>query len=173
MHKTIHSYYFFNCARLTKIADFGFYKFFDMLHEISLKNKTAISEELARNYTSVDAAKVQTQAIHGGEDFIHSCSWAGKDCRSKLNLVYTDFGICHSFNVNKTIKVSESGRASSLSLMLNIEQYEHMPGPDTGAGVLIFLHDNHIRPLVSDLGFVVPSGMHTLIGVKRDRKSVV
>ncbi|CAD5123960.1 DgyrCDS12265 [Dimorphilus gyrociliatus] len=119
------------------------------------------------NYTSVDAFNVQTEAIHHGDDFIYRCSWAGANCLQNFHPVYTDYGICQSFNTNKSIIVTEWGRANALSLLLNIEQYEHMPGPDNGAGLKILLHDDHDKPLVSDLGFVVSTGMHTIISVKR------
>ncbi|CAD5126453.1 DgyrCDS14581 [Dimorphilus gyrociliatus] len=64
------------------------------------------------------------------------------------------------------LSFTESGMNNALSLLLNLEQYEYMPGPDNDAGVKIFLHDDYKRPLMSDLGFAVAAGMNTLVGIK-------
>lgn len=44
--------------------------------------------------------------------------------------------------------------------MLNVEQYEYMPGPQEGAGVKVLFHDHDEPPLVQELGIAVPPGAH-------------
>ncbi len=89
------------------------------------------------------------------------------------------------------------GATHGLRMVLNVEQYEYMRGPQNDAGVKvgaslslvytslpitletarvkvyvdhvlqILLHDQSEAPLISDLGFAVAPGMHTLVGVSR------
>lgn len=51
-----------------------------------------------------------------------------------------------------------------MRLVLNVEQYEYMPGPHDAAGVKIFIHDQDEFPLVGDLGLAVPTGSHSFVG---------
>ena len=49
---------------------------------------------------------------------------------------------------------------------MNIEQYEYMLGPQSDAGVKVFLHSKEDVPEVRDLGFAVSPGTHALVGVR-------
>ena len=51
-------------------------------------------------------------------------------------------------------------------MTLNIEQYEYMVGPQSDAGIKVFLHAVNELPEVRDLGFAVPPGSHALVGVR-------
>ncbi|ESN99980.1 hypothetical protein HELRODRAFT_83577, partial [Helobdella robusta] len=81
----------------------------------------------------------------------------------------TDFGVCYKFNgdAHNRLNVVRSGARSGLSVMLNIEQYEYMIGPDHESGVKLLLHDPREIPQVRDLGFAVSPGSHVLVGVKK------
>ena len=59
-----------------------------------------------------------------------------------------------------------TGSRFGLSLTLNIEQYEYMLGPQSDAGVKVFLHHKNELPEVRDLGFAIPPGSHALVGVR-------
>ena len=58
------------------------------------------------------------------------------------------------------------GADRGLRLHLNIEQYEYMTGPNTGAGLKILIHDQSQFPLVRDLGQAVPPGAHAFLGIQ-------
>lgn len=121
---------------------------------------------LPKNYSYNNLTKLSFEAAHQKSDMIFSCKWDGKDCKHMFYTTQTDLGLCYTFN-NKTISVTESGRANSLSLVVNIEEYEHMPGFNNEAGIKIYLHENHKKPLVSDLGYAIAPGMYTMMSVKR------
>ena len=48
-------------------------------------------------------------------------------------------------------------------MLLNIEQYEYMTGPNEGAGVRILLHDQQEAPPVKDVSMSIPPGAHALV----------
>ncbi|RUS75983.1 hypothetical protein EGW08_016265, partial [Elysia chlorotica] len=56
------------------------------------------------------------------------------------------------------------GSENGLSLILNVEQYEYMPGPSDAAGVKILLHHPHQFPQVRGLGLVLPAGSFAFVG---------
>lgn len=59
-----------------------------------------------------------------------------------------------------------SGAEGGLSLLLNVEQYEYMPGPNSGAGLKISLHGQHERAYVRDHGLAIPPGSHAFVALK-------
>ena len=60
-----------------------------------------------------------------------------------------------------------SGMNSGLRLVLNIEQYEHMRGRSFDAGVMLHIHEPGVYPAVSELGFAVAPGVHSLVSLLR------
>ena len=64
------------------------------------------------------------------------------------------------------------GSGFALSLILNIEQYQYMKGPQDEAGIKVLLHDDTEIPLVKELGFAIAPGTHTLVAVKQNVVSV-
>ena len=61
--------------------------------------------------------------------------------------------------------IATSGSQSGLQLRLNIEQYEYMKGPNTGAGIKLHLHDQGDIALVKDQGIAVAPGTHGFVAV--------
>jgi len=61
------------------------------------------------------------------------------------------------------------GAEGGLRLLLNVEQYEYMPGPNQGAGVRIHIHDQQEVPLMKDFGLAVAPGTHSLIGMTMNK----
>ena len=66
-----------------------------------------------------------------------------------------------------------AGAGFALSLVLNIEQYEYMSGPQDEAGIKMLLHDASDTPLVKELGFAIAPGTHTLVGVNMEVVSII
>ena len=61
--------------------------------------------------------------------------------------------------------IGAPGSQSGLQLRLNIEQYEYMKGPNTGAGIKLHLHDQGDVALVRDQGIAVAPGTHGFVAV--------
>ncbi len=49
--------------------------------------------------------------------------------------IYTGIGMCYIFN--NSVVTDEPGLRAGLSLVLNVEQYEYMRGPQNDAGVKV------------------------------------
>ena len=56
-----------------------------------------------------------------------------------------------------------SGARSGLSLLLNIEHYEYMRGPNTATGLAVVVHDQKELAVVHGYGIAVPPGYHAFI----------
>ena len=59
-----------------------------------------------------------------------------------------------------------AGAGSGLNVLLNIEQYEYMSGPSTGAGVTVLIHSQEDVPLVKDNGVSFSKGSYSFVGLK-------
>ena len=85
--------------------------------------------------------------------------------RVKVSM-WTFFPMSTSGYTSVFICVVVVGADRGLRLHLNIEQYEYMTGPNTGAGLKILIHDQSQFPLVRDLGQAVPPGAHAFLGIQ-------
>ncbi|CAD5126980.1 DgyrCDS14975 [Dimorphilus gyrociliatus] len=159
--------------RMKQTIELGLYKYLSSVYSKKMTANNSFRQYLPDNLTD-DVEWIYNYTGHKQSNFIFNCHWSGRQCLPKhFTQTITDYGICFTFNSPSSLQqtqpltVSESGMNSALSLLLNIEQYQYMPDPDNNVGVRIFLHNDHKRPLMSDLGFAVAAGMHTLIGIKR------
>ena len=69
-----------------------------------------------------------------------SCYWDGQPCdlEEDFSKVLTPHGVCYQFNAQGEPKSStKAGSNSGLNLVLNVEQYEFMRGPQNVAGVRV------------------------------------
>ena len=57
------------------------------------------------------------------------------------------------------------GSRNGLSLVLNVENYEYMAGPNNEAGAKLYLHNPQEEAMVRDLGFALAPGMHFLVDI--------
>ncbi len=65
------------------------------------------------------------------------------------------------------------GSGGGLRSTLNVEQYEYMPGPHSGAGIKILLHNPYDVAMVKDLGVSIPPGMHAYAGISIVKVSII
>lgn len=70
--------------------------------------------------------------------------------------------ICDVFSLRLIFTGSDNG----LNLLLNVEQYEYMPGPNDAAGVKVLTHVKDDHPRVRELGIAVPTGTQAFIGLQ-------
>ena len=52
-----------------------------------------------------------------------------------------------------------------MQLLLNIEQYEYMQGPNKGAGIKMLIHDQGDVALVREFGLGVKAGSHAFADI--------
>ena len=50
-------------------------------------------------------------------------------------------------------------------MILNVENYEYMAGPNNEAGAKLYLHHPGEQAMVRDLGFALAPGMHFLVDI--------
>ena len=58
------------------------------------------------------------------------------------------------------------GSEGGLRPHLNIEQYEYMKGPNSGAGLKLQVHNPDEPPLVRDQGIAIPPGSQAFVAIK-------
>ena len=58
------------------------------------------------------------------------------------------------------------GIEGGLRLLLNIEQYEYMPGPNSAAGIKLSLHPPNDIASLKDHGYAIYPGSQSLVAVK-------
>ena len=54
---------------------------------------------------------------------------------------------------------------AGLRLKLNVEQYEYMNGPNSGAGLKIHIHNQGELAMVKDHGLAMPPGSQTFVAI--------
>ena len=66
----------------------------------------------------------------------------GRDCdiEKDFKTTFTDLGLCFTFNGNPDKVKFVDDTTEALSLILNVEQYEHMRGPQNDAGLKVSVH---------------------------------
>ncbi|ELT92340.1 hypothetical protein CAPTEDRAFT_191217 [Capitella teleta] len=148
---------------------------------LTIQNKTKDLIQKEMPGVSMNLTEIYALSGHQGEDLIYSCRWEGTKC-THLNFTkqVTDYGLCYIFNseeqetlsTDKTVQTKirvfwgEAGSRFGLSLTLNIEQYEYMRGPQSDAGIKMFLHSKDELPQVRDLGFAISPGIHSLVAIR-------
>lgn len=60
-----------------------------------------------------------------------------------------------------------TGPSTGLSLLLNVEQYEYLPGNKRGVGAKVTIHEPGHLTEVNQQGINVPVGKHTAMEIKQ------
>ncbi|GFS25728.1 acid-sensing ion channel 1-like [Elysia marginata] len=125
----------------------------------------------AINATNITFGTLYSHSGHQPKDMIIGCKWKGEECGWwNFSQVATDSGLCFSFNAEprkggrEFLTVDNPGSENGLSLTINVEQYEYMPGPSDASGVKILLHHPHQFPKVRGLGLALPPGSFAFVG---------
>ncbi|XP_077984849.1 acid-sensing ion channel 2-like [Glandiceps talaboti] len=151
-----------------------------------LVTEEVTNESILENFT-FDSVSNLTELVyrygHQKDDMIILCKWKGKFCSTaNFTTSITDFGLCHTFNSgtngrpqlrvdNTGFPFLATGSRFALSLIVNIEHDQYGRGPRESAGLKIAIHNPNDLPMVGDLGFAVPPGSHTLVGLKMTQVS--
>ncbi|CAI9741142.1 degenerin del-10 [Octopus vulgaris] len=158
-----------NAFRATKAAELQRYRLLEYIYN---NVRYVDSSELERfGYNNITMEELFKSVAHQKEDMIISCMWGSEPCTFKnFEQIYTDHGVCYTYSQlqagNKYRKALSTGAENGLRLILNVEQYEYMPGPNNAAGIKILMHNEDEFPKVRELGLATPTGAHAFVGLK-------
>lgn len=159
-----------NTFRATAATDQGLYRLIETVYKKSLSSFN-VSELEVYNASHLAISELFWLTGHKKGNLIVKCSWGDIPCGPEnFTTVLTDHGLCYTFNSeidpSSTLITSSSGSDAGLRLLLNVEQYEYMPGPGSAAGVKILTHGQQDLARVRELGISVPTGTHAFIGLQ-------
>ncbi len=98
--------------------------------------------------TSLYDLSLSSKGALPAEEMILECTWKGCECEhTNFTQIMTDLGACYQFKTNE--KIDRPGIKSGLTLTLNIQQYEYMPGELEGAGLKVSLMSQFIKKAFS------------------------
>ncbi|KAL8604420.1 hypothetical protein ACOMHN_042250 [Nucella lapillus] len=96
------------------------------------------------------------------------CQWEKTECTmANFTPVFTDMGLCYSFNLEGSLQVREAGRAYGLKLMLDTRQDDYLRSMDNyyGAGFRVQVHAHAVPPTMAEKGVAVSPGHHNFLAV--------
>ncbi|GAB1600540.1 uncharacterized protein LOC115209554 [Argonauta hians] len=124
------------------------------------------------NRMNISERDLLQKISHNKEDMIMDCNWSNRKCGPEnFTTVFTDQGVCYSFNSgtsssSKGVLSAVSGTENGLQVTLNVEQYEYMPGDQKSVGMKILFHNAHDVPTVKDLGLASITGTNSFFGLQ-------
>uniref|UniRef100_A0A8D2Q4Z6 Uncharacterized protein n=1 Tax=Varanus komodoensis TaxID=61221 RepID=A0A8D2Q4Z6_VARKO len=109
-------------------------------------------------------------------DLVYSCQYDGEPCRPSdtEHFHHPVYGSCYTFNKNGTDnfwKAYKPGIIYGLSLILKVEQKDHIPLLSTEAGVKVMIHKHNQTPFLEHEGFDIRPGIKSTIGIKQVRRA--
>nr|XP_006815422.1 PREDICTED: acid-sensing ion channel 3-like [Saccoglossus kowalevskii] len=154
-------------------------EFLELLYPLVTEKTSPVPENIIQNFTLTTVANLTDLLMrygHQKENMVILCHWKSSACSSvNFTTTITDYGLCHTFNSGlegtAPLRVDNTGARYGLTLYVDIEQGEYGRGPRESAGLKIAIHNQRDIPLVSDLGFAVSPGTHTLIGLRMTKIS--
>ncbi|KAJ7306402.1 hypothetical protein JRQ81_009749 [Phrynocephalus forsythii] len=104
---------------------------------------------------------------------VYACQYDGEACRAKDSEYFHHpaYGSCYTFNKNGTDSFWEAykpGVPFGLSLILKVEQKDHIPLLSTVAGVKVLIHNHNQPPFLEHEGFDIRPGVESTIGIRQD-----
>uniref|UniRef100_A0A0N4ZR62 Amiloride-sensitive sodium channel subunit alpha n=1 Tax=Parastrongyloides trichosuri TaxID=131310 RepID=A0A0N4ZR62_PARTI len=98
--------------------------------------------ENIKNFDNINILEIYKYSHQSIEDFIVSCQYGRKkQCIDNVNIIFTPNGIC--FKISPNITVLRAGPESTLSLLLNLETYDIIPGMVPEPGVILSIYDSN------------------------------
>ncbi|XP_060615090.2 amiloride-sensitive sodium channel subunit delta [Anolis sagrei] len=107
------------------------------------------------------------------EDLVYACQYEGRPCKGSVtdHFHHPIYGSCYTFNYNGTDvfwKAYKPGIVYGLSLILKVQQKDHIPFLSTGTGVKVMIHNHNQTPFLEHEGFDIRPGIESIIGIKQD-----
>lgn len=112
------------------------------------------------------------EACHDVEDFIFDCYYNGdQECFPSTDftkVLNQEYCHCFTFDTKFSSRITGSGiKAQKLSVILNIEEEEALPGYSDVAGARVIVHGHGERVFPEDRGISVKAGEQVLVGIRR------
>ncbi|XP_078235196.1 epithelial sodium channel subunit delta [Pogona vitticeps] len=109
----------------------------------------------------------------GISHLVYACQYDGEACRASdsEHFHHPIYGSCYTYNKNGTDefwRASKPGIPYGLSLILKVEQKDHIPLLSTVAGVKVMIHNHNQSPFLEHEGFDIQPGVESTIGIKQD-----
>ncbi|XP_071088416.1 acid-sensing ion channel 1A-like [Haliotis cracherodii] len=146
-----------------EMENYFFNKFFGSMNEssfpVSDEFQKPLSLEWWRNM-SMEGSKMLTECYFGGEEF---------DCMTKFRPIFTNEGLCHTFNFNvsEIVQVRIAGHAMNLAVLLNINQDHYAFMSNMAAGIKILLHNPRLHPEASSTVVMAAPGFSTYVALQK------
>ncbi|XP_063686940.1 acid-sensing ion channel 3-like isoform X2 [Bolinopsis microptera] len=123
-------------------------------------------------------------ATHSLEGTIEFCKFSGKPClptgfngtfedidlestdpTAAFSTVFTEHGLCYSFNQDGNLTMSRTGALYGLSLRLHVAQDDYFETQDV-AGFKVLLHNSYEPPMIEEYGFALRPGSETYVRIR-------
>uniref|UniRef100_A0A8R1HJ28 Uncharacterized protein n=1 Tax=Caenorhabditis japonica TaxID=281687 RepID=A0A8R1HJ28_CAEJA len=120
-------------------------------------------------FDDVDILDVYRNSFQSADDLFVSCEF-GKSgsCQDEIRPMYTPYGLCYSVSPNKTIL--RPGPETTLSLVLNLEVHDIIPGTVVEPGVILSIYDGASSLSHYSEGIHLEAGKVVTIPVNEVRK---
>ncbi|XP_042334549.1 amiloride-sensitive sodium channel subunit delta [Sceloporus undulatus] len=107
------------------------------------------------------------------KELVYACQYDGEPCQASdtEHFHHPVYGSCYTFNSNGTDefwKAYKPGIVYGLSLLLKVEQEDHIPLLSTVAGVKVMIHNHNQTPFLEHEGFDVRPGIESSIGIEQN-----
>nr|XP_028596662.1 amiloride-sensitive sodium channel subunit delta [Podarcis muralis] len=106
-------------------------------------------------------------------NLVYACQYDGLPCKASEteHFHHPVYGSCYTFNKGGTDefwKALKPGIVYGLSLILKVEQKDHIPLLSTKAGVRVMIHSHNQTAFLEHEGFDIRPGIQTTIGITQD-----
>ncbi|VDK42049.1 unnamed protein product [Anisakis simplex] len=100
---------------------------------------------MIESFDRIVLSNAYSNAFQTVDDFFMSCQYGkGLMCSDNIQTVLTPNGVC--FAVKNNLTVERPGPETTLSLLLNLEVYEIIPGWVSEPGVMVSMYDPSVPP---------------------------
>ncbi|CAB3396865.1 unnamed protein product [Caenorhabditis bovis] len=140
-----------------------------MCNVLNERNKTSESYDIMDKFEDLDMLEIHRNSFQSADDLFVSCEF-GKSgsCQEEVRPLYTPNGLCFSVSPNKTIL--RPGPETTLSLVLNLEVHDIIPGTVVEPGVILSIFDGHGSLSHYSEGIHLEAGKVVTIPVNEVRK---
>ncbi|XP_063173729.1 amiloride-sensitive sodium channel subunit delta [Candoia aspera] len=149
-------------------------------NKVYISGVDAVQEWYRFHYMNIMSQMPSIIKVSQGDDhmrnLIYSCQYDGEPCRTSEHehFHHPVYGSCFTLNkkgTDKFWKAFKPGIVYGLSLILKVEQKDHIPLLSTTAGVKIMIHRHNQTPFLEHEGFDIRPGVESTIGIKQDEVS--
>ncbi|XP_074652827.1 degenerin-like protein del-10 [Tubulanus polymorphus] len=151
-----------NTFRLSDVEAAGFYEQISGFYSDETYNSSSST------VVQMDLRYLMLNMSHRMKDSIKEASFQSEYLdTNNFTAIFTDYGLCYSFNIDQSRNVSSygTGIAFGLRLLINMETYQTMSGEHKSSGLRVLVHDKNEVPRVKNLGLFVPAKMMAVIGI--------